>query len=75
MAERIFEIEREPGEEIVFRIRTAKFPVFPEPVRSHLWAAQKEGLLALRSLIDVAIEQTERDEKPGKKEPRKVKVE
>jgi hypothetical protein len=75
MAERIFEVEREPGEEIVFRIKTAKFPTFPEPVRSHFWAASKEGLLALRSLIDVAIEETERAEKPRKKEPRKVKVE
>jgi hypothetical protein len=75
MAERIFEVEHEPGEEIVFRIKTAKFPVFSEPVRSHFWAAQKEGLLALRSLIDAAVEQTEKVEKPKKKERRKVKVE
>lgn len=75
MAERIFEIEHDPGEDIVFRIKTAGFPVFPEPARSHFWAAQKEGLLALRSLIDIAIEQTERAEKPRKKEPREVEVE
>lgn len=75
MAERIFEIEHEPGEELIFRIRTGSFPAFPEAARSHFWAAQKEGLLALRSLIDAAIEQTERAEKPRKKEPRKVEVE
>ena len=74
MADRIFEVEHEPGEGVVIRIRPAKFPAFPESARSHLRAAHKEDLLALRSLIDAAIEWMEKTEKPEKKRE-KVEVE
>jgi len=74
MAERIFEIEREPGKGFVVRVNTAGIPLFSEAVQSHLRAARKEWLLALRSLIDTAIEQAE---KPQKKETKRkdIKVE
>ena len=75
MAERIFEVEYKPGEEVVLRIRPTKFPVFPESARSHFWATQKEGLLTLRSLIDAAIERAEKAEKVKEKGPQKVEVE
>lgn len=74
MSDRIFEVEHKPGEEVVIRIRPAKFPVLPESARSHFWAAHKEGLLALRGLIDAAIERAEKAEKPEKKRE-KVEVE
>ena len=74
MAEKIFEVERESGE-VVLRIRTAAFPIFPDSARSHFWAAHREGLLSLRSFIDAAIEQTEKAEKPKGKVRRKVEVE
>ncbi len=44
----------------------------PAEFRAHLKAARKEMLLAMRSLIDAAIERTE--EKP-KKKTTKIKVE
>lgn len=46
--------------------------LLPEEFRTHLRAARKEMLLAVRSLIDAAIERTE--EKP-KQKTTKVKVE
>ncbi len=74
MAERIFEIEHEPGKGFVVRINTAGIPLFSEEVQSHLRTARKERLLALRSLIDAAIEQAE---KPRKKETKRkdIKIE
>jgi len=74
MSDRILEVEHKPGEEVVIRIRPVKFPVFPTQARSHFWAAHREGLLALRSLIDVAIELVEEAEKPEEKRE-KVEVE
>jgi hypothetical protein len=44
----------------------------PEEFRAHLRASRKEMLLAMRSLIDAAVERTE--EKP-KKKTTKIKVE
>ena len=72
MAERIFEVEYESGEEVVIRIR---LPRFSESTRGHLRSAHKEGLLALSSLIDAAIERAERAEKPEEKKREKVDVE
>ena len=73
MAERIFQVEREADGEVVIRIKPAKLITVPELARSHLWAAEKEGLLALRSLIDASIEQVERKSQKRKRE--KVEVE
>jgi len=72
MAEKIFEVEHEPGREVVIRIR---LPKFSESAHGHLESAHKEGLLALRSLIDAAIERAERAEKPDERKREKVDVE
>lgn len=72
MAERVFEVEHETGEEIVIRI---KIPKLSGAARGHLRSAHKEGLLALRSLIDVAIERAERAEKPKERKQERVEVE
>jgi hypothetical protein len=69
MAEKIFEVEREADGEVVMRIKPAKFMAMPELAQSHLRAARKESLLALRSLIDAAIEQV--DKSAGKKRGKK----
>jgi len=69
MAEKIFEVQREPDGEVVIRMKPAKFIVMPELVQGHLRAARKENLLALRSLIDAAIEQV--DKSHGKKKEKK----
>jgi hypothetical protein len=46
----------------------------PKETRGHLQAARREHLLALRSLLDQAIERLEKEEKPRRKAER-VEVE
>ncbi|OIO90440.1 MAG: hypothetical protein AUK03_12960 [Anaerolineae bacterium CG2_30_64_16] len=47
---------------------------FPKEMRQHLRAARREHLLAVRSLLDKAIERLEETEKPPRKAER-VKIE
>ena len=74
MAERIFEIEHRPGEEVVLRFKAPSISIIPEATRSHFRTAHKEMLLALRSLLDKAIEQAEEAEKPKTKKRTKIEV-
>ncbi|MCK4354234.1 MAG: hypothetical protein KAW00_07355 [Dehalococcoidia bacterium] len=50
------ELEHGEGGEYILRFRTPKIKIFPDPTRGHLKQARKEVLLAVRSLIDEAIE-------------------
>ena len=52
--------------------RQKRKKLIPEEFRSHLRASKKEFLLALRSLVDAAVEETEPE--PPKKAT-KIKVE
>ena len=75
MSESIFEVEHRPGEEVVFRFRPPKLKGLSQESQNHIRAAQKEFLLALRSLIDSAVEAVEKSEKPAEKGKRtKIKV-
>ncbi len=74
MGERIFEIEYHPGEEIVLRFKVSGLSIMPEATRSHFRTAHKEILLALRSLLDKAIERTEEAEKTKAKKRTKIEV-
>jgi len=75
MADSIFEIEHRPGEEIVLRFKAPSLSIMPEATRTHFRTAQKEVLLALRSLLDKAIERAEEAEKPKTKRRTKIEVE
>ena len=76
MANRFFDYEYRPGEELVLRFRSPKVRAIPSSMRAHGRAAIKEGLLAVRSLFDAAIESIERAEKAEPKRSRtKIKVE
>ena len=75
MGERIFEIERKPGDEIVFRFRPGRLHWLPQETRSHVYEARKEMMLALRSLIDRAIEMVEEKEKAGGRGRSKIDIE
>ena len=68
MTESIFQVEREADGEVVISIRPDKFITIPKLARNHLWAAEKEGLLALRSVIDASIEQIEKKSQKRKRE-------
>jgi len=74
MAEKVFEVEYHPGEEIILRFKVPKLSVVPEATRSHFRTAHKEMLLALRSLLDKAIEQAEEAEKTRTKKRTKIEV-
>lgn len=75
MAEKVFEIEYRPGEEVVLHFKAPIFSVMPEATRGHFRTAHKEMLLALRSLLDKAIERAEEAEKTKAKERTKIEVE
>ena len=72
--ERVFEVEYHPGEEVVLHFKAPKFSVMPEATRGHFRAAHKEMLLALRSLLDKAIEKAEEAEKTKPKKRTKIEV-
>ncbi len=50
-------------------------PHLPEEFRQHTHTARREMLLAMRSLLDAAIECTEEREEKPKKKATKIKVE
>ena len=69
MSDSIFELEHRPGEEeVVLRFKLPKLKGLPEPTKQHLSVARKEILLALRGMLDKAIEKAEESgETKGKK--------
>jgi hypothetical protein len=74
MAEKIIEVEYHPGGEVVLRFKAPMLPFVPEATRGHFRSAHKEVLLALRSLLDKAIERAEKAEKTGTKKRTKIEV-
>jgi len=74
MTDRIFEVEYHPGGAVVLRFKAPKFSLMPKAARGHFRTARKEMLLALRSLLDKAIEQTEEPEKTRAKRKTKIEV-
>ncbi len=75
MGQRIFEIEHQPGEQFVLRFRPYALCWLPEETRSHIFGARKEMLLALRSIIDRAIERVEEREKSEAKSRTNIEIE
>ena len=73
MAEKIFEIEYHPGEEVVFRFKMSGFSLMPEASRSHFKTTRREILLALRDLLDNAIEPAEEPRKTKKRSKIEIK--
>ena len=53
----------------------ARPPWLPQETRSHVYEARKEMMLALRSLIDRAIEMVEEKEKAGGRGRSKIDIE
>ena len=74
MAEKIFGIECEPGGEVVLRFKAPGLPFVPEATKGHFRMAHKEMLLALRSLLDRAIERADEAEKAKTKKRTKIEV-
>ena len=74
MSDTIFEVEHHPGEEVVLRIRSPKLWGLPDSTREHILAAQKETLLALRTLLDRVIERAEKPQEGKRRKRTKIKV-
>ena len=74
MSDTIFAVEHRPGEEVVLRFKTPKFQGLPDSTKQHLRAAQEEILLALRGMLDGAIERTEKSREAGKSKKTKIEV-
>lgn len=74
MSDSIFEVEYRPGEEVVLRFRSPRLRGLPDSTRQHLLAGGREALLALRDILDRAIERSEKPEKAPSRKRTKVKV-
>ncbi len=74
MAQRLLEVESQPGEEIILHFRVSALSFVPEATRGHFRTAHKEMLLALRSLLDRAIERTEKTGKTKARRRTKIEV-
>ncbi len=73
MAPRLADISYNPEDGLTLRFKPRSLHLLPESTRTHLRAANKELLLALRGFIDLAIERTEKGEDSGRK-PRRIHV-
>ncbi|HJX61548.1 MAG TPA: hypothetical protein VJ578_03160 [Dehalococcoidia bacterium] len=72
---RPFEYEYRPGDELVLRFRRPVLDLIPCEARDHLLTAQKEFLLALRSLVDAAISRMEEHDRGETFRRTEIKVE
>jgi len=72
---RPFEYEYKPGDELVLRFRRPVIDLIPCEARDHLMVAQKEFLLALRSLVDAALSRLEEHERGETFHRTEIKVE
>ncbi len=72
----IFEIERHPDGVIVLRFKTLMLTgLLAEPTKQHVLAAKRELLLAVRSMLDTAVEGVEEVErKTTSKKKTRIKV-
>jgi hypothetical protein len=69
----MFEVDCNRDEGLTIKVKPMTLGLLPESTMGHLRAANKELLLALRSIIDSAIEYTEQAE-AGARRPRRIQV-
>jgi len=74
MSDSIFEVEYHPGEEVVLHFKSPKFWGVSDSTKQHLLVARREVLLALRSILDRAIERTEEPGETIERKKSKIKV-
>lgn len=74
MAKGSIEWEHNPGNELVLHIKPALGDLLTGETRKHVLAARKEMLLALRGIIDIAVNRLEEKEKKTEKQRTKIEV-
>jgi hypothetical protein len=75
VAEKFFECEYSPEEGLCLRIRKPAIRAFSPEARGHLLEARRETLLALRSVVDAALECLEKKEGAPSRRRRRIEVE
>jgi hypothetical protein len=75
MAEKFFECEYSPEEGLSLRIHKPAFRAFSPEARGHLLDARRETLLALRSMVEAALERLEEKEGGRSRRRRSITVE
>ena len=73
MSDSLFELEYNPGEEVVLRFKYPKMKLLSEETKGHLVTARKEILMALRDILNAAVEKAPDAEQPTKRK-RKIEV-
>jgi hypothetical protein len=76
MGDSFFEVEHRPGGEVVIRFKSPTFPKVSNETKQRLMTTKKDVLVAIRNMVDKAIEKMEEQAKPkGKKAKTKIEVE
>jgi hypothetical protein len=75
MGDSFFEVEHRPNGEVVIRFKSPNFPKMSDEAKQRLMTTKKDVLVAIRKMVDKAIEKTEAQAKPkGKKAKTKIEV-
>ena len=74
MSDSFFEVEYRPGKEVILRFKSPSVRVLSDTTKEHLSASGREMLLALRSMLDKAIEGTEESSKSKGRKKTKIEV-
>jgi hypothetical protein len=75
MGDSFFEVEHRPNGEVVIRFKSPNFPKMSSETKQRLMTTKKDVLVAIRKMVDKAIEKTEEQAKPkGKKAKTKIEV-
>ena len=69
------EWEHDPNEGLTIRFKPPFGKIASAETRGHMKAARKEILMAIRSLLDAAVERLEKEEKKPSQTRTKIKVE
>jgi len=75
MGTKLLEVELTDNDELVVHLRPRLLRGLPAETTQHARGAAKEVMMAMRTLLDVAIKRIEVQEKPGVKSKTKIKVE
>ncbi|MBI3954239.1 MAG: hypothetical protein HY330_06965 [Chloroflexi bacterium] len=74
MSIKLLEVELTDKDEIVVHLRPRLLRGVPAEASQHARGAAKEALMAMRTLLDVAIKRMDVQEKPGVKGKTRIKV-
>lgn len=75
MSENLIQLEYRPGDEVVIRIKSPKLHMLSDPAQGHLTNARREIMMALRDMLDSALEKSGKSKGEVKTRKRKIVVE